>query len=204
MLRLSPYLYFLIALASLAISAALYLNALDMYREMRMGSVLHINGTPLNGKLELSPSNSDISLQSLQINFAADTNIPKQQLLPGQHSIALKAYEENLKRRFNELEMGIESDSAGFIDYVPVLITANYWYHGRHLTSQGAYYIFYLISGENKMESGIEPSGLLFCKEISNSEQKIDFVVDMRYKTSIGYKEKPSNAVAFGCGSKRV
>ena len=151
----------IIAAMSLAVSAFNYLNARaareDAQRISRERQTLHLTGNPKLGNLELSTSDSSFSLGALSITFPADSKIPRVYQLPGDHSINLAHYRSVLQARSTAIETFHATSGKDTLEYIPIILSAEYFFEGKQLTSHALYQLYY-INSKDTLNPTVEPA----------------------------------------------
>ena len=197
----------LIAASSVSVSSLIYFNARAVREEAarvreeeaRDASVkrqLHLSGKPNARGVELSPTNSAVSLGMITITLPADMKLEGWSLLPGEHSIDLKPTEQVLNARtFRSNPKGSETT----LEFLPIIISAEYFIEGRRLSSHAIYQLFYV---DQTSPPSITPVSLRYCGELAPESLPIDFLIDPRVETTFGYLDKPSTSVFFDCATE--
>gem|GEM_PF-3613544 len=136
--------------------------------------------------------------------FAADTKIPLQYLLPGDHHlINLKENESALRGRATATNSYGFKSSDEILEYIPTFVSAEYFVEGRRLTSNALYQLFYSISKADANPT-IRAGGLKYCGELPVGHEHIDFLIDGRFPTVFGYSDRPSTSTIFDCDAERL
>ncbi len=197
----------LVAASSVTVSSFIYFNARAVREEARAVSEeaardaslkrqLHLSGKPNASGVELSPTNSAVSLGMISITLPADMKLEGWSLLPGEHSIDLKPTEQVLSARtFRNNPKGSEAT----LEFLPIIISAEYFIEGRRLSSHALYQLFYV---DQTSPPSIAPVSLRYCGELAPESLPIDFLIDPRVETTFGYSDKPSTSVFFDCDTE--
>jgi hypothetical protein len=154
-------------------------------------------------EIEIAPTDKNNRVMNFAVQFpagAARDGLTVQGSLGGA-ALPLRYSNDYLVGRAKRFST--RADSFNVVIPLPIIIYSSYEFEGKTYDDRSLYYLLYTTLpplANGKMYS--VPLSILYCGRISQDVPRVDFLIDTWIPTRIGYRDKSSTAIAFGCPQK--
>lgn len=134
-------------------------------------------------------------------NAFGDVNPPIVGTLGG-GTLGLAGLRDYLWERFREMKQ-VKSLSSPAMGAVPVIFYTRYSYEGATVNDRSLYYVFYLLVPDGE-DVKVVPQLINYCGRLKEDDPDVEFLIDPWLPKPVGYDDRPSQAMMFGCDSPNI
>jgi len=152
--------------------------------------------------LNIDPTDPNKKIIDISVKFPAET-MPYPAIVGvfGRSSLSLGDANGYLSVRTKEF-FGGKIPREGLTASIPILIRTKYEYEGTVRTDRSVYFLFYHLMPSQIGDDVAIPRHIQYCGRLQKADPEVDFIVDPWRTTSVGFLNKRSHTIDFGCNDR--